>query len=218
MTTKKYYLLALLLSVIPCYGGAQQWNVFLSGTSSTTPSSYTIPSGKVYILEAVHLIKASGTPSPSTTQIRVSRKANNGSFAAYFTITIKDTFEGGTVWLPNKLRLKGGERLYIPTNASYGACRYFGILMDEADLYAANLPVELINPRLSGGKLMADAKVASPRPHKIIIQSATTDLSAFIYDPTGETTPTADPRTSVVSVDQGAVGKKFIRVMAKTRK
>ena len=84
----------------------------------------------------------------------------------FFTITIKDTYTSGEpIWLPNKLRLKSGESLIVPSNASYPICRYFGVLIDEADLYAANLPVELLNPRLSGGKLMADA----PRPHRITI-------------------------------------------------
>jgi len=211
---KKYFILfAFLLSAIPCFGAAQLVALIAGNLSgSNQPATYTVPVGKILVIDAVSVSDAS---APSTTGLFLVIRFDNSTLVSGAFIEISNSFVNNR-WnlLPIKIRLKAGDLLSPPTGVQY---RIMGTLIDEADLYAVNLPVELNNPRVSGGKLMADAKVASPRPHKITIQSST-DLSAFTEDTTGATTSTGDPTTSVVSVDQGTVGKKFIRVMATTRK
>lgn len=209
---KKYYTpLFAILSILPAFGGAQTWNIWLSDDGSQGPTSYTIPNGKVYILEAV-----STEGSASDTQVRVTRSAANIAADEFFNITVNSSYSSGeTIWLPNKLRLKAGEKLHLPNNGTFFVCHYFGILIDEADLYAANLPVELNNPRVDGSQLMADAKVRSPRPHKLVVQTSE-DMSAFGVDATAQVTATVNTGESTVSVDKGTTGKKFMRVMAKT--
>jgi hypothetical protein len=216
---KKYYLLILsFLATTPCFGGAQRVNLMVSedGTSSS-PVIYTVPNGKVLIIDALSLNNTTGIGMPASSQISLIVNYDNSSLVALETITVSDTYvDARWIFLTQKIHLKAGDGFRSPLPGGSISARIMGTLIDEADLFAANLPVELLNPRLSGSKLMADAKVASPRPHKITVQSSP-DLTGFVEDGSSEVTATTTTGTSVVSVDKGSTGKKFIRVTASTR-
>lgn len=211
---KKYYIpLLLIIMVITSYGSAQPVNLVISTYSgSSVPNQYTVPSGKILVITAIsHSV--SGSP-PTKTNIQLSIKYDNVSLTFTEAVTIKESFSNGEwVLLSNHIRLKAGDRIFPNAGNQY---RVMGILIDEADLYAANLPVELDNTRVVANKLMADAKVKSARPHKITVQSSP-DMTDFDQDPTSTVVSTGTTGISVVSVDKGSTGKKFIRVSAQTR-
>ena len=191
------------------------FNVFLASSSGSTPSSYTIPAGKVYIIEGVVLAHNAGTPTE--TQIRVSIDADNITAGSFLTIKISDTYAlGSFVWMPQPFRLKAGETLEVPQNATYFICRYFGLLIDEADLYAQEIPVELQSVGTQGGQLLAGAKYGSPRPRITTIESAV-DVSDFTEDTTGVEVAGVTRDEAEVSVEQSGDAVKFMRVRAVAR-
>jgi len=96
-----------------------------------------------------------------------------------------------------------------------GTVSFLGLLIDSTDLYAAAIPLELQNPRVSEGRLLADAKASSPRPRVLKIESSK-DLVSFGTDGTSRVMGTTDPRRAVVSIDAGA-DKKFMRAQAIAR-
>ncbi len=108
------------------------------------------------------------------------------------------------------IRILGGGRL--TSNATYGWYLFKGLLADESDLFA-KLDVELENPRVQEGKLLAEARVSSPRPHRLSVASST-DLKAFSTDPSAATTRTTNPAVDRVSVATGDKEQQFVRVEA----
>ncbi|MEM9080095.1 MAG: hypothetical protein AAGC74_05320 [Verrucomicrobiota bacterium] len=216
MKTISTLLAATLLMTSSLHSEVQQFNIWLSSNNDAgVPTSYSIPAGKIFIVEEVSFFASS--PFPGSTQIRCLRNADNVPVASFFNITIKDSFSNGAVVaLENPIRLKAGERLDIPNNGTYTSAVYFGLLIDEADLYAQNIPVELSNPRLNGSQLLADAKFASPRPRITKIESST-NLDTITPDPTGIETPTVEKNTSLVAVDTNSSDKKFLRASAVAR-
>ncbi|MCP5488704.1 MAG: hypothetical protein H7A43_08640 [Verrucomicrobia bacterium] len=192
------------------------FNVFLSSTNfSSTPDSFTIPAGKIYIIEAVQLVSLA--PLPSNTEIRVIWTADNLTFNSALNITISDTFASGNlVWLPQPFRLKATESLLVPQNAVYSICRYSGLMIDEADLYAQAVPSELESMETAGGQLFANVKFGSSRPRLTTIESAV-DIQNFIPDATGVEMAGLNRDESVVTIDQNGDPVKFLRVRATAR-
>ena len=213
---EKSHLSAIIVSVLTASLSAkvQQFNIWLSPGETSGPTIYTIPAGKIYILEEMYINGV--TPTPSSVQVSFSRRADNINSSSNFFLTLKDTYTGGFYVLDKPLRLKGGDSVKVPLNATSGSVRYFGLLIDEADLYAQNIPVDLSNPRLEGSQLMADAKFASPRPRITKIESST-DLKTMKPDPTGTETDTGSKDTSMVAVETQSADKKFMRVSAVAR-
>ncbi len=215
---KKYLsLIASLVAILPCQGGTEAVSILVEdnhGEGGAIPETYTVPAGKVLIIEAVRVERH---PQPPSIQLsaRISYKLSNGSSSVTFIedFPLPGAYNGGWHHLTNKIRLRANDEIDPPELTQY---RILGLLVDEADLYAANLPVKLDNTRVAGNRLMADAKVASPRPHKLTVQSSP-DLTGFAKDATATVTPTATTGTSVVSIDKGSSGQKFLRVSAKTR-
>jgi hypothetical protein len=191
--------------------GVEPWTVFLSSDNSSGPNLYTVPAGKVLIIS--HYMGSVTSTPPSQTDIRVIFYADNIPPAnSYATIEVKPDFRNG-IWrhLDKPCTMRASDRLAVPTN--YRLSRYRGLLLDAEDLYAQNIPADLTDPQVSGGKLMATAKFASPRPRITRIESAT-DPASFTEDATGTTGAGASPDTAQVSVDAGANERLFMRVAA----
>lgn len=193
------------------------FNVFLSSNGTGgAPTSYTIPPGKIYIIEAIRPFAV--TPLPSTTQYRVVVRADNIAASAFQTITILDTYTNSQmVWLPNPHRLKAGESLQIPFNAEYSSFRYFGLMLDEADLYAQSIPIELDGIEVAERQLAVEAQFGSPRPRRTIIETAT-DLDDFTANPNAVEIagPTRDRATFVVDTEESI--RQFLRARATARR
>lgn len=212
---KKYIItLLMLFSITPLFGGAQRVNLIVSDTGLLdVPTSYTVPSGKVLIIDAVRVQATGGTPTNS--RIRLSVRYDNATLNSGEDIIVNESYVVTWNFLQEKIHLKAGDSFSAPLDLDYIWVRIMGTLIDEADLFAVNLPVELDNTRVTGNKLMADAKVSSPRPHRIKVQSSE-NLNGFSEDTTAEVQKTGTTGTSVVSVDRSGTGKKFVRVTAKT--
>lgn len=192
------------------------FNVFLSSTNYPShPDFYTIPADKIYIIEGVFL-DAEGTP-PASAECRVYWQADTQLGGAYMTITLADTWNGsGFYWLPKPFRLKATERLHLPNNSGYYSCGYYGLMIDEADLYAQTIPSELQSVETAGGQLLANVKYGSSRPRITTIESAV-DINGFLTDATGVEVAGLNRDESTVAVDQNGDAMKFLRVRSVAR-
>ena len=134
-------------------------------------------------------------------------------------IPVSGTYnEGVFTRLPEPFRLKAGDQLRIPNNiaeTNYFIVRYFGLMMNSADLYAQAIPSELLDVDLSGGQLMARVQFDSPRPRITTIETSA-QLSTFAEDPTGVDTPATALDQADVAVN-AAGDLKFLRVSAIAR-
>jgi len=182
------------------------------GTPTGIPSSYTVPADKVLILESVQyqIVGGSlGTPDDLNVQIiETFDNAPSVRRSVFFNLgPNRHSFD-------SPVRLKAGSSLRSSRIEGFYIWR--GLLVDTADLFA-QLDVELKNTSVKDGKLMAEAKVSSPRPHKLIIESST-DLDTFAKASNAIVTLTAAPSTSEVSVPTDGDTKKFIKATAQVRR
>jgi hypothetical protein len=134
---------------------------------------------------------------------------------------LKFDTENPDSWTPPRpIRLVGGSGATVSIVktefADWRNVMISGLLADNEDLYAANIDAELSNPRVEGGKLLADVKYASPRPRIAKVESSET-LEDFEADATGRVEPTSAKTVDVAEVAADAPEKKFIRVAAKAR-
>ncbi|HOW67595.1 MAG TPA: hypothetical protein P5186_27775 [Candidatus Paceibacterota bacterium] len=188
------------------------------GRGSDAPTgldaSYTVPAGKVLILESVQFTTLTANiREGEDVNIQITEVASNHNtvlstfvYAGPYGRYKRHTFDP-------PIRILGGGRL--SSNATYGWYLFKGLLVDNSDLYA-DLDVELENPRVQDGALLAQARVSSPRPHSLRVESST-DLKTFSLDPSAATTRSGNPAVDTVSVATGDTGKKFVRVEARTR-
>lgn len=174
------------------------------------PTNYTVAAGKVLIINSVQFITTSANISAGDSyRIQIYEKVTGlpGTILTYVDAGTWAQYKRNTFDVP--IRVIGGSLL--GSNATYGWYLFKGFLVDSTDLYA-NLDVELIDPRVENGKLMAEAKVSSPRPHRLRVQSSE-DLEAFQIDATATVDATSDPATSTVAIETDGSPAKFMRVI-----
>ncbi|MEN8254989.1 MAG: hypothetical protein ABFR33_05915 [Verrucomicrobiota bacterium] len=143
-------------------------------------SSYSIPAGKTLIIE--HFIWA--LEADSTHQNVSIKPANHpvgmGSFLLKFSVTAPDS------WTPSRpIKIVGGSGATISIlsgAADWRDVMIVGMLVDQADLYAAAIHNELESPQLAGGNFQFDVVLASPRP--VVVQTEYTDDLTGPYLPT----------------------------------
>jgi len=185
------------------------------GTPTGIPSSYTVPTDKVLILESVqYQIVGGSLGTPDDLNVQIIETFDNASSvrrSVFFNLGPNRAFQQHSFDSP--VRLKAGSSLRSSRIEGFYIWR--GLLVDTADLFA-QLDVELKNTSVKDGKLMAEAKVSSPRPHKLMIESST-DLDTFAKASNAIVTLTADPSTSEVSVPTDGDTKKFIKATAQVR-
>ena len=187
-----------------------------TGAPEGAPSIYTVPSGKVLIVEAVKYRLPSGV-EPPTEMIAMFRLTPH-NFASRRNVFVDlgpwDHFERFTFDPP--MRVSAGDML--DSNRTSGYYLWFGLLVDETDLFAS-LDVELLNPRVESGKLIADAKVASPRPRRITAETADDLLNAGAFLPDLSATVARGASTSedIITVDLGEGDQMFLRASAVAR-
>lgn len=178
-------------------------------------TSYSVPSGKTLIIE--HFIWAlEGDATAQTVNVRPANKPGGvGDFLLKFSTEEPDS------WTPPRpIRLVGGSGASVSIIksdfADWRNVMISGLLVDNEDLYAANIKSKLINPRTEGGKLMADVKYDSPRPRITTVESSD-DLTGFSKDATASVSPTNSKTVDVAAVNEEGSDKKFVRVVAKAR-
>jgi len=180
----------------------------------TGQTSYTVPSGKVLIINHVQIAGA-GLSAPI---IQIGMPVLNAPLFIDTPVKIGDgSLDSSRLYpISPPIRLGGSPaRLTIPPAMSSGSVYFWGLLIDSADLYAAAIPLELQNPGVSEGRLFADAKVSSPRPRVLMVETSD-DLVSFGTEGTSRITGTQDPSRAVVSVEASG-DKKFMRARASAR-
>ncbi len=143
-------------------------------------SSYTIPTGKVFIVDSV--LWNVGTTLPDDTSFQLSYHTLNRGSSSFvnFPVVVSTTFtDARLVPLSKPLFLKGGWGVSLKPVAGVvtNEFMFIGRLADTADVYA-QIPAQLENPGKGDGTLMADLRLASPRPAMIKVEKST-DLAGF---------------------------------------
>lgn len=213
---RTFMIILICLLAVSAFAAVEPYWIFLSETGlGGAKTTWSVPAGKIFIIKAVW-ISASGTPQPTNTQIRFSVDADNMVGSSYMNAVIADDYDPNSLrWLPEDMPVKAGKSLAVPNNATYPYVRYYGLLIDEADLYAQNIPAELNNVEMVGGLFQAEARFASARPRITRIESSTL-LNSFESASAGMVTPGDTRDQSLVSIpdtDQ----RKFMRVIATAR-
>lgn len=105
-----------------------------TGSPEGAPSSYTVPAGKVLIVEGVQYRPPSGS-TPTSINVQVN-------LAPYNFPEIRQVFVYVGEYEPFKrfavdppMRLAAGDRLM--SNSTTGYYLWFGLLVDQADLFAS---------------------------------------------------------------------------------
>lgn len=184
------------------------------GSPEGIPSGYTVPDGKVLIVEGVTYSNIGGSLGiPATLSVGFSEAFDNAPTVRRLVFVDLGANRGHQLHsFDPPVRLKAGSSL--TANRIQGFYTWRGLLVDQGDLFA-QLDVDLLNPRIEGAQLTADAKVSSARPHRLVVEKSAA-LSTFAPDAQGKVTATPDPKVSVVSVPADDP-KKFMRVVAEVR-
>ncbi len=177
-------------------------------------SIYNVPAGKVLVLHSVQFNTTNANISAGDQlNIQIYEKISNHQavILTYVNAGPWAKYERQTFDPP--IRILPGSSL--GSNATYGWYLFKGLLVDSTDLFA-KLDVDLVNPRTNSNQLLAEAKVRSPRPHRLFVQTSE-DLQNFELDTTATVTATATLGESTVAIQKDGAAKKFMRVMAVAR-
>ena len=200
------FLMSFVASVSFLHAEVQPANIVLDDTTLI----YNVPAGKTLIIENLIWSIESGY----TRQI-VSIKANgsNDFFYLRFDDTNPDT------WAPVRpMRLTSGGELRILNSggADWRNVLIMGLLVDNEDLYAANIDTKMENAREVGDTMVADLKYSSPRPRITTVQSADENFT-FTKDATAKLEGTSSKSADLVSVDKNGGNAQFMRVAVNHR-
>ena len=205
--------------------------IFLSGANtqaavrvvtfsfSAATADYTVPAGKVLLIE--HVSAFYGNSSGGTFNKVVLSIASTTENNPLATTTSQWSFNTADPYqiinLDRPLRLTAGDKLNI-FDTFTGAAKEVeiqGLLIDQADLYAANLDLELEGVSVANQKLTATVRLASARP--ALLRSTTSpDLQSWVENLTQIVTPQADRSLFDVSTGLAMDTKKFLEVSART--
>ena len=182
------------------------------GAPSGAPTRYVVPAGKVFIVESVQYYPPAGS-EPTELVVQVNQRPLNFDVSRFNFINVGAFTRFKLYAFEKPIRLSAGEA--VDSNSIRGYYIWRGLLVDTSDLFA-NLNVDLRNPRIEGGKLVADAKVSSPRQHRLSVESSQ-DLESFADDSSAVVTPGASNSESTLAVNLDPSGKKFVRASATAR-
>ncbi len=181
---------------------------------NTFVTNYTVPAGKVLLIEHVVASAADNTPTPSRIllQTKIFNIVNNGISTTYWGFPVSDKFQ--TVTLVRPLRIPAGGSLGIDPVNGYNNVRMLGLLIDVADLYAANVEGSVEEVKVAAGTLSTKVALASARPVRISSQ-VSPDLNSWSANPSEQKQRNAtDPaRWQVQAGVQG--DKEFLKVAAR---
>lgn len=186
----------------------------LTGTGSL--ASYTVPAGKVLLIENLSAGYSGNVPATSRIVLQIGLLVQNGAIATmYFGYPIADKFTAAVLTRP--LRVPEGRTLslYTAGNVGYDDCRIQGLLVDAADLYAANIAVDLKAFAVEGGRFKAEAQLATPRPAQVMTKTSI-DLASFAANTTAKTSKLPGPGKWEVSTAADS-NRKFLVARATAR-
>lgn len=174
-------------------------------------NDFTVPAGKVVLIEQIQ-----STQNPVGVQIDVD---NTGSGISTETgnmdVNLDNPGSGATpklAMLDKPLRLRAGWNFENRSGESFIIA---GLIIDEADLYAAGVPNEWEMFAAGNAMLSGQVRVQSARPVTQTVQSST-DFNSWVTDPTVTVQNTSD--RTLLQIDGSATDDfKFYRVETRTR-
>ena len=163
------------------------------GEVGTPNESYTVPTGKVLLVENISAFQASNTPVTPRVILETALRVQNGAISTMrFGYPTTDKYTA--ISLQRPLRVPTGRilKIYFASDRGYNKCRIQGLLVDTTDLYAANIDLDLKVTEVEAGRLKAEATLASARPARL--ESLTsTNLADFTANTSEEKRRLADP-------------------------
>lgn len=185
------------------------------GSPDGAPSSYIVPAGKVLIVESVQYQNPGGSFGiPDQLSVQFRETFDNTNITRFIFIDFGANRSFQQHYFETPVRLKAGSSLQ--SNRVQGFYIWRGLLADTSDLFA-KLEVQLDETKVEGNRLMANAKVSSPRPYRLKVESSS-DLETFIKDNSAIVTSSSDPKLSHVSVATEEKDEKYLRVVAQVRR
>jgi hypothetical protein len=183
----------------------------------STPN-YVVPAGKVLLIE--HISAYYGNSTGGTFDKVIITIAASAENLTGTTTTVPWSFSTSnpnqSIHLERPLRAAAGSSVNILDTAT-GAAKFVdlqGLLLDQVDLYAANLGIELQGVSVADQRLTAEVKLATSRP-AVVISTVSNDLRTWITNLTQIVSPkeaaTFDVSTSIGPRET----RKFMRVAAK---
>ena len=198
---------ASALLVIPARADVTAVNINLDDTNP----SYTVPAGKVLLLE--HLL---WRLEPDNSSQRISFRFPG---AGNVHQQIFSSEEPDITSYARPLRLSAGVSVSTLKNSAGADWRdvtLIGLLVDPEDLYAAKIPFDLDGSLNSEGTAVAAAaKFSSPRPRAVKVVSST-NLEDFTEEEAATVTETADPSIAMVSAPVSGA-RSFVSLEAVAR-
>ncbi|MDQ6913739.1 MAG: hypothetical protein M3119_06860 [Verrucomicrobiota bacterium] len=186
--------------------------VVILAFAAATPD-YVVPAGKVLLIEEI-----SPYYSGSFTKVVVTIAAVGENLQG--TVTVPYSFSTSNanqlIQLTRPLRAAAGSLVNILDTDSGTAqiVRIQGLLIDQADLYAANLGIDLKAVGVANETLTATVELATSRPAilssttSLNLQNWVENLTQIVYQHTSQV---YDVSTAI----EGGDAKKFLRVSAK---
>lgn len=204
------------ICIIQALSGVEPWVVVTGrgdGNLDGAPASYTVPAGKVFIVDSVQYRSVGAVADGEAFHVATYRNLGNYSARRTVYIELLDYKRSKVFPLPVPIQLKAGDG--VGSNQISGYTYWFGKLVDEGELFA-KLDVELEGSGVDNTSMTAKARVSPIRPYRLTVES-TTDLNGtFTIDPNGTTASTGEKMVKDIAVDKG-VDLKFVRAVALAR-
>ena len=206
----------LAFTSAPFAEGAVKVVVLVFGPS--TPD-YVVPAGKVLLIE--HVSAFFGNSSGGSFDKVVINIASVGeNDPAIFTVpwSFSTSNPAQSIHLDRPLRAAAGSSVNIFDTAGGAAqdVRIQGLLVDQSDLYAANLGIEVKEVALANQQLEATVKLSSARP-AILRSEVSFTLQSWALNPTQQIFKELDSMAYTVSTDvESTETRKFLRASAKS--
>ncbi len=188
MKTKSLIVSAAFACLAPCFvtslrADVQVVGIALGGIGPL--ASYTVPDGKVLLVENLSASFSTNVPTVSRIILEVGLQVQNNAIATIqFGYPIADQYTAAALARPLRIPAGRSISLYTDSNRGYNNCRIQGLLVDTADLYAANIGVDLKSLGIEAGRFQAEATLASAHPARVSTK-VSTNLAEFSADPTG---------------------------------
>lgn len=180
----------------------------------TSEITYTVPAGKVLLLEHLSASSAGGTPTPRIiVETKIRNISNLGLSTMRWGFPVADKWTEVTLTRPLRIPAGGIVGVYSANNLGYDSLNLMGLLIDTADLYAANVGGSVEQAGVADGVLSAQLGLTSPRPVRLASETSS-DLASWAPNATEHKQRSVDPRQWTVQTDLES-GSKFMRVVAK---
>jgi hypothetical protein len=196
MKITKAAVLIWLFASLPAFGAVEAVLFHI-----TTNETFTVPAGKVLIIENYMGDMGRGSH-------RIEKGTNS------FILNFDDGREFG-VKLPVKIPEGWTLRGFVDDNGGATDVVIFGLLVSPSDLFAS-AQHRLDQIAVNGGMASLDIQMASPRPARIAVEKSSEADQGWQAAENAVVTPTADKSRYVAAVPVGG-DKGFIRTQARPR-